>query len=159
MEEKLRKLMKHEGINSMRLAEILGIQASGISHIMSGRNKPSYDFILKLLQRFPQINPDWLFLDKGPMYRDGIKSKNSYSSIPNIIETRSTAVAYGDSSSNDDLFSDSMQNEMMEHDNEAIISDNHVVSPVSQIHFPPSSPVERIVVFYKDKTFSEYHPE
>ncbi len=76
MEAKLRQLMKHEGINSTRLAEILGIQASGISHIMSGRNKPSFDFLLKLLQRFPQINPDWLILDKGPMYRDEIKNKN-----------------------------------------------------------------------------------
>ncbi len=75
MEAKLRQLMKHEGINSTRLAEILGIQASGISHIMSGRNKPSFDFLLKLLQRFPQINPDWLILDKGPMYRDEIKNK------------------------------------------------------------------------------------
>ncbi len=57
MEEKLRRLMKHEGLNSTRLAEILGIQASGISHIMSGRNKPSFDFLLKLLQKFPQLNP------------------------------------------------------------------------------------------------------
>jgi hypothetical protein len=80
MEAKLRQLMKHEGINSTRLAEILGIQASGISHIMSGRNKPSFDFIHKLLQRFPQINPDWLLLDKGPMYRDEIKNKGGQSS-------------------------------------------------------------------------------
>jgi hypothetical protein len=76
MEGKLRQLMKHEGINSTRLAEMLGIQASGISHIMSGRNKPSFDFLLKLLQRFPQLNPDWLILDKGPMYRGEIKAKN-----------------------------------------------------------------------------------
>jgi hypothetical protein len=75
MEGKLRQLMKHEGINSTRLAEIMGIQASGVSHIMSGRNKPSFDFLLKLLQRFPQINPDWLLLDKGPMYRGDIKNK------------------------------------------------------------------------------------
>jgi transcriptional regulator with XRE-family HTH domain len=76
MESKLRQLMKHEGINSTRLAEIMGIQASGVSHIMSGRNKPSFDFLLKLLQRFPQINPDWLLLDKGPMYRGEIKNKS-----------------------------------------------------------------------------------
>lgn len=81
MDEKLRKLMKHEGLNSSRLAEVLGIQASGISHIMSGRNKPSYDFLLKLLQRFPQINPDWLLLDKGPMYRDEIKNAARSSGI------------------------------------------------------------------------------
>jgi len=77
METKLRQLMKHEGINSTRLADILGIQASGISHIMSGRNKPSYDFLHKLLQRFPQLSADWLLLDKGPMYRDVVKNKTA----------------------------------------------------------------------------------
>ncbi len=92
MQGKLRQLMKHEGINSTRLAEMLGIQASGISHIMSGRNKPSFDFLLKLLQRFPQINPDWLLLDKGPMYRDEIKQK---SGAGNSFGPRSVAGAGG----------------------------------------------------------------
>lgn len=90
MEAKLRQLMKHEGVNSTRLAEILGIQASGISHIMSGRNKPSFDFLLKLLQRFPQINPDWLILDKGPMYRDEIKNKNQSPPSGTAIRTAGT---------------------------------------------------------------------
>ncbi len=90
MEEKLRRLMKHEGINSTRLAEILGIQASGISHIMSGRNKPSYDFLLKLLQRFPQISPDWLLLDKGPMYRDEVKKQSTTSIGRSAIDAGST---------------------------------------------------------------------
>ena len=88
MEDKLRKLMKHEGINSTRLAELLGIQASGISHIMSGRNKPSYDFIVKLLGRFPQLNPDWLLLDKGPMYRDQVKNISVKSSVENISDVK-----------------------------------------------------------------------
>lgn len=97
MEEKLRRLMKHEGINSSRLAEILEIQASGISHIMSGRNKPSFDFVTKLLARFPQINPDWLLLDKGPMYRDEIKAaaKNAATASPGNATGGSASVAAG----------------------------------------------------------------
>ena len=70
MREKLLSLMRSEGLTSSRLAELLGIQPSGISHILSGRNKPSFDFVQKILRRFPTINPYWLLLDQGPMYRD-----------------------------------------------------------------------------------------
>ena len=49
MHEKLPLLMKSEGLTSSRLAELLGIQPSGISHLISGRNKPSYDLLQKIL--------------------------------------------------------------------------------------------------------------
>ena len=49
------KLMKNEGLSSSRLAEILEIQPSTISHIISGRNKPGFDFLVKILQRFPDL--------------------------------------------------------------------------------------------------------
>lgn len=77
MREKLLNLMRSEGLTSSRLAELLGIQPSGISHILSGRNKPSFDFVQKILRRFPNINPDWLLLDSGPMYRDTPEGKVS----------------------------------------------------------------------------------
>jgi len=69
MREKLLSLMKNENLTPSKLAELLGIQPSGISHILAGRNKPSFDLVQKILRRFPQINPDWLFLDQKPMYR------------------------------------------------------------------------------------------
>ena len=69
MRDKLLLLMKNEGLTSSRLAELLGIQPSSISHILGGRNKPSFDFVQKILRRFPNINPDWLLIDKGEMYR------------------------------------------------------------------------------------------
>ncbi|MFQ9761547.1 MAG: helix-turn-helix domain-containing protein [Alistipes communis] len=61
--------MKSEGLTSSRLAEILGTGASNISHIISGRSKPGYDLLRKILLSFPQINPDWLLLDDETMYR------------------------------------------------------------------------------------------
>ncbi len=172
MEEKLRRLMKQEGINSTRLAEILGIQASGISHIMSGRNKPSFDFLIKLLNRFPQINPDWLFLDKGPMYRDEIKKSNSPSvqtSVPEISGSHPNAsvpMQHPDAG----LFSEPGRTSasiptplaaFLERDDDDIIPSgtSHNQSSLPAKGFSPSSRIERIVVFYKDKTFSEYRPE
>ena len=44
------------------LPKKLGVEASAISHIKSGRNKPSFDFVVKILAAFPHINPDWLLL-------------------------------------------------------------------------------------------------
>lgn len=70
MREKLLKLMETEHLTASRLAELLGIRSSGISHILAGRNKPSFDMLQKILRRFPNINPDWLLLDSDQMYRN-----------------------------------------------------------------------------------------
>ena len=69
MREKLQLLMNSENLTGSKLAEYLGIQPSSISHILGGRNKPSLDFVQKILQRYPRINPDWLLLDSEDMYR------------------------------------------------------------------------------------------
>ena len=70
MKEKLLALMQNEGLKPSRLAEMLDVNPAGISHILNGRNKPGFDFLQKILRRFPRISPDWLLLDSGPMYRD-----------------------------------------------------------------------------------------
>ena len=77
MKEKLQQLMKSEGLTSSRMAEILGIQPSGISHILAGRNKPGFDLLQKILRRFPRVNPDWLLLDSEQMYRTGNPKSSS----------------------------------------------------------------------------------
>lgn len=77
MKEKLQQLMKSEGLTSSRMAEILRIQPSGISHILAGRNKPGFDLLQKILRRFPRVNPDWLLLDSEQMYRTGNPKSSS----------------------------------------------------------------------------------
>ena len=61
------QVLKHFNLTSSKLAEIIGIQRSGLSHILSGRNNPSYDFIVKLLENFPMINANWLLIGHGNM--------------------------------------------------------------------------------------------
>ncbi len=51
------------------------LQRSGISHILSGRNQPSFDFIVKLMKLYPEINPDWLIMGNGSMFRTCSKGK------------------------------------------------------------------------------------
>ena len=69
MKEKLDILLKKKGLSATSLARILGIQPSGLSHILSGRNKPSFDLVVKILRDFPEINPDWLLLDSETIFR------------------------------------------------------------------------------------------
>ncbi len=57
-------------MNASRFAETIGVQRSSISHIISGRNKPSLDLINKILEGFPKVSTDWLLLGKGDMYID-----------------------------------------------------------------------------------------
>ena len=70
MKERLEQLLAAKGYTSQRFAEIMGVQPSGISHILAGRNKPRFDFLERLLRRFPDVSADWLLLGNGPMFRE-----------------------------------------------------------------------------------------
>ena len=68
-------VLKAKNISPAQLADDLGVQRSGISHILNGRNKPSLDFVQKLIRLYPDISMQWLLFGEGPMmnpypYRD-----------------------------------------------------------------------------------------
>lgn len=69
MKERIEKIMSLYSLTSVKMAEIMNVQPSNISHIISGRNNPSYDFIAKLLGRFPELSPDWIISGSGDIYR------------------------------------------------------------------------------------------
>ena len=52
-------------LNAASFAEKIGVQRSGISHILSGRNKPSLEFLSKIQTAFDEIEYDWLLLGKN----------------------------------------------------------------------------------------------
>jgi plasmid maintenance system antidote protein VapI len=70
MKDQLIKILTYLGITATRFADEIGVQRSSISHILSGRNKPSYDFILRIIEKYPSINPTWLLTGKGTMLLD-----------------------------------------------------------------------------------------
>jgi hypothetical protein len=71
MKEQLSMIMRHYGMTATRFAESIGVPASSVSHVRSGRNKPGYDFIIKVLGKYPEINPEWLLTGAGDMLRGG----------------------------------------------------------------------------------------
>lgn len=68
MNRRLQQFLSAENISQSQLAEILGVARASVSHILSGRNKPGFDFILNMTNRFPVLNIEWLISGKGRMY-------------------------------------------------------------------------------------------
>ena len=56
LQERFRDFMESKGLSPLQLAEELGVQRSSISHILNGRNKPSLDFLNKLINSYPDID-------------------------------------------------------------------------------------------------------
>ena len=65
---RLQQFLKAYGLTSSELAQKLGVQKSSISHLLSGRNKPSFDFLSKFARTFPEINLRWLLTGEGDMH-------------------------------------------------------------------------------------------
>lgn len=135
MKDRLLKLITGMGLTAARFADEIGVQRSGISHILSGRNQPSYDFLLKILARYPEISTDWLILGKGEMIRSR--------------ETPSRPVQT-------DLFDGNRASPSVKEPIQSGISETlepEDIHGVTNVNNP-----ERVVFFYPDGTYTSYFP-
>lgn len=78
MNQRLQQFLQTENISQSQLADTLGVARASISHIISGRNKPGFDFIESLALNYPSINLEWLITGKGTMY-------NTDSVVPAVV--------------------------------------------------------------------------
>lgn len=63
--KRLQKVIDYYGESASSFSEKIGVQRSSISHILSGRNKPSLDFVLKVMSSYPEVELYWLLNGKG----------------------------------------------------------------------------------------------
>lgn len=158
MREKLLDLMKSEGLKSSQLADMLGVNPAGISHILAGRNKPGFDLLQKILRRFPRISPDWLLLDSGPMYRDmvepGIPVNNDNAELAaQTLRTREQERGLGN------LFTPNRASAVAESETTVAPEDRRLPKPQTSTRSANRpSDVKSIVVLYEDGTFESYLP-
>ncbi len=144
--DRILQIIKEEGVSSSEFAERIGIQRSSVSHVLSGRNKPSYDFIEKLLRAFPDINANWLISGKGEIYKAPGSHQNLFESQPSSDQQPATS------------------------DQQPATSDQQ---PEAR-HQPPASPAEasakegdrqpppgikKIMILRDDGTYEEFHPQ
>ncbi|WP_053972710.1 helix-turn-helix domain-containing protein [Mangrovimonas sp. ST2L15] len=125
---RLQKIMEYYQESASSFAEKIGVQRSSISHILSGRNKPSLDFVLKILSSYPEVELYWLLNGKGQFPDEGQEKNTLFS--------------------NEDL-------DVKENKKSPEKTSNEVVSEEFK---KDGNKIERIVIFYKDGTFRNFEP-
>ena len=97
--KRLKEVIEYYSLSASAFAELINVQRSSISHVLSGRNKPSLDFITKLNIALPDVNLYWLLNGSGEMTLNPYSSvtdksdkifenrKVLFDNIPNIIQT------------------------------------------------------------------------
>jgi len=154
MEDRIKKLIEFMGISPSELADSIGVQRSNVTHVLKGRNKPSFQFIEKLLQIYPTVSAKWLLLGEGNMI-EGSQNKSA-----TLFDT---------------LTSQSISNKITEKvDQESVketpfINKETITPPIvkekkdaenelTDAFFGSEKAIERLIVFYKDQTFKIYNP-
>lgn len=70
MNTRLEQFLAAENLSQTQFAESIDVARAGVSHLLAGRNKPSYEFIRAVMQKYPALNMEWLILGKGKMYKE-----------------------------------------------------------------------------------------
>ncbi|GAA4296676.1 helix-turn-helix domain-containing protein [Aestuariibaculum suncheonense] len=129
---RLERVINFYGESASSFAEKIGVQRSSISHILSGRNKPSLEFVLKILSAYPEVELYWLLNGKG--------------SFPAKKETKPSPLEKTPVESQPEVNAPPIPKAPVNLTEEKIFSEN-----------TNNKTIERIVVFYSDGTFKNYH--
>ncbi len=152
MKEKLQLLMNRLQLKPGQFARILEVNPAIISHILAERNKPGVDLLQKILDKFPQVSPDWLMLDRGDMFRN---SNETVSENPSNVETADAP------SAEQSLFAPTERQPQAttnaqphaEQENEPTNPGLHINTlKIASANKRPS----RVVLFYADGTFESF---
>lgn len=141
--KRLENILEYYALNASSFADKIGVQRSSMSHLLSGRNKPSLDFVMKIIEVFPEVDIYWLL--------NGIGSfpKNNESSAASI--DKSLPPSSSETSNFPDLFSSFEKTENDE--------DIKKETTPKKINFAAEEEeIEKIIFFYKNGTFKVYNP-
>ena len=167
MINRINLILRAKNITARQFAEEIGIQPSGMSHIMGGRNNPSLEFVTKVLRRYPEIDANWLLLGKGEMYAS---SASSYVTPPSALSSTPDPEPHP-LPQEPSLFTSDMPDVESNEDAPVLPQQDALPLPAEPsapevrepIHHPIAVPasdarLERILFIYNDGTFSEALP-
>ena len=167
--ERVKEVMEELGYSPSSFADTIDVPRPIISHILSGRNKPSLDVIQKILMRFTELNPWWLLTGTGTMKQLSLFSDQELEvlSIKNAALQQSHTTAQPVKTNA--LAEPPVQikvSKIAEQQEPTTIPTHPVAeaeqkqsSPLPAQAFSSGKTVEKMIVFYTDKTFGVYTPE
>lgn len=147
MKERLIKFMEEESLTAAKFADEIGVQRSSISHILSGRNNPGYDFFLKVLKRYPHLNAEWLLIGAGKMTKTH-QQASLFSMEKETSEETEQKESSGDK--NAPVFAKKEEFSALDENLSRGNSENNKI-----VNFKS---IEKIVILYSDQSFREYLP-
>ncbi|MGH2666136.1 helix-turn-helix domain-containing protein [Flavobacterium sp.] len=151
--KRLEIILDYYSLSASAFADKIGVQRSSLSHLLSGRNKPSLDLILKIVENFPDVDLYWILNGKGNFPKSEINQEIiSVTSTP--IEKNTTEESKIENQP--DLFSDDpmVEKNRMNENFLKNFSNTQVLENQKN-----NSEIDQIVIFYKNGTFKNYTPE
>jgi transcriptional regulator with XRE-family HTH domain len=159
MLDRISLILRTKNISAAQFADKIDVQRSSISHVLSGRNKPSLEFIQKILKSFPEIRPDWLLFGKGAMLLEETDlfsiPATDKSEVSNIRPEQPGIDDKVDKLIKDKPFHKSKQEDQVRDSFEVKTKYLKKVTKGDET----KKKAEKIVIFYNDKTFSVYYPD
>ena len=159
MLDRISLILRTKNISAAQFADKIDVQRSSISHVLSGRNKPSLEFIQKILKSFPEIRPDWLLFGKGAMLLEETDlfsiPATDKSEVSNIRPEQPGIDDKVDKLIKDKPFHKSKQEDQVRDSFEVKTKYVKKVTKGDET----KKKAEKIVIFYNDKTFSVYYPD
>ncbi len=147
--KRLEKILDYYNLNASSFADKIGVQRSSLSHLLSGRNKPSLDFVLKISEVFPEVDLYWILNGAGTFPKGDRKLEQK--TIAPLESKIVTETVFEKKNSPEDLFS-KMESSPVE--NKKIETSD--TSKQLQ-NFNNNGEVDKIVFFYKNGTFKIYN--
>lgn len=149
MNKRLQQFLSAENISQSQFADKIGVTKASVSHILSGRNKPGFEFIESMADCYPNLNLDWLIGGKGRMYKNA--DQNQMATLPQVPEKRQSPTI----DTSDGRLFESQEPDLFP--NEPEVSDNKPqpgrLSPFGPEQVPAR--ITKILVFYDNGTFKE----
>ena len=71
--ERILEIIRVKNLNNIQFCSATGISPASLSHITSNRSKPTLSILRNVIAGFPDINPEWVMMGSGPMFREGVQ--------------------------------------------------------------------------------------
>lgn len=137
MKDRIAHIIRAKNLTAAEFALRLGIQPSNISHLLSGRNNPSLEFVKKLKETFPEYNLDWIVMGKGPI----TVSEPFAESSSHVEETKSVVSQEPD----------------VDYSKGTLFGQPKLAEPQQeQTILQKTSSLQKIIMVYSDYTFEEF---
>lgn len=149
--KRLELILDYYNLSASTFSEKISVQRSSLSHLLSGRNKPSLDFILKIVEVFPEVDLYWLLFNKGEFPKSAITSATMPTPVaitpptlfenPLVEDNPKPLLPLPSNSDPEPVFNTEENTEKI---------------PNTIVPINTNNTIEKIVIFYKDGTFKDY---